>query len=96
MNFSPSKYAVMYKAAAKRDLGKLPKKVQSDITQLADNLAEEPRPEGVESLTQFKGLYRVRCGNYRLVYTIQDDNKIVIIAAIGDRKEIYELVERRH
>ncbi|GAB3225723.1 type II toxin-antitoxin system RelE family toxin [Spirosoma arcticum] len=90
-----SAYAVEYDEAALRDLKKLPKKAQGQIIELADDLAKNPRPEGVESLKQFKGLYRVRVGSYRVVYSIEDGNKVVIIAAIGDRKDIYKLTERR-
>ena len=90
-----STYVIEYDEAALRDLKKMPKKAQGQIIELADDLATNPRPEGVESLTQFKGLYRVRVGNYRVVYAIEDGNRVVIIAAIGDRKDIYKLLERR-
>ena len=88
-------HEVQYLEAAIRDLKKLPKDVQRQIIELADDLAKLPRPEGVESLTQFKGMYRVRVGHYRVIYTVNDKNKVVIVAAVGNRKNIYELLERR-
>ncbi|GAB3783277.1 type II toxin-antitoxin system RelE/ParE family toxin [Spirosoma horti] len=91
----PKKYTVQFDEAALRDIKKLPHKAKAQIIETAEGLSETPRPEGVEFLTKFKGFYRVRSGNYRLVYAIQDDNTLVIIAAVGDRKDIYKKLEQR-
>ncbi len=60
------------------------------------SLADNPRPVGIESLTNYKGLFRIRSGNYRIVYMIDDEGMIVIVVVIGDRKLVYDLVERRY
>lgn len=52
-------------------------------------LADNPRQHGCEMLAGFSHLYRVRQGNYRVVYQIDDDLKEVTIYKIGDRKDIY-------
>ena len=52
-------------------------------------LAEEPRPPGCVKLSGVEALYRVRQGPYRIVYTIEDDQLVVIVIRIADRKEVY-------
>jgi mRNA interferase RelE/StbE len=52
-------------------------------------LATDPRPVGSEKLEGDGNKYRVRQGNYRIVYSIDDRNKIVVITKIGDRKDVY-------
>lgn len=89
-------YTVEYDEAALRDLKKLSKQDSQKILTVIKGLAQNPRPTGVELLTKFQGLYRVRAGNYRIVYSIQDDKLIVVVAAVADRKAIYEVLERRY
>ncbi len=52
-------------------------------------LQHHPRPQGVKKLTGEDYLYRIREGDYRIIYTIQDKELIVLIVKIGDRKEVY-------
>jgi mRNA interferase RelE/StbE len=51
-------------------------------------LAQDPRPPGVKSLQGRPGL-RVRVGNYRIIYTIQDDVLLIVVVTIGHRREVY-------
>jgi len=51
-------------------------------------LARDPRPMGVEKLAGEQNLYRVRQGNYRIVYSVDDRKKVIVITKIGDRKEV--------
>ncbi len=88
-------YEVIIDEAALRDIKKLPVKARTAVFELTEKLGTNPRPEGIEPIVRFKGLFRVRSGNYRIVYQIQDNNKLVIVAAVGDRKDIYSLLERR-
>ena len=55
-------------------------------------LAEDPRPPNAEMLTGPVNVWRVRVGDYRLVYTIEDDVVLVLVLRIGHRREIYRLV----
>lgn len=90
-----SDYEIEFESAALRDLKKLSKPVQEKLLALAQSLSNNPRPHNVESLTDFNGLYRVRSGNYRLVYQIIDSKLIIIVVAAGDRQDIYKLLKQR-
>jgi len=65
------------------------KKDRDRITQRILALAENPRPPGVEKLSGTSEKYRVRQGDFRILYEIQDDVLTVYIVRIGDRKEVY-------
>ena len=54
-----------------------------------DGLAKEPRPKGVKKLSGADDLYRIRVGDYRVVYQIRDDRLIVLVVRIGHRKDVY-------
>ncbi|PYM57636.1 MAG: hypothetical protein DMD79_20035 [Candidatus Rokuibacteriota bacterium] len=53
-----------------------------------DGLARDPRPSGVEKLAGSERLYRVRSGDYRIVYEIQDERVLVLVVRIGHRREV--------
>ncbi len=54
-----------------------------------DGLAVNPRPKGVKKLSGLDDLYRIRVGDYRIVYQIHDDRLIVLVVRIGHRKDVY-------
>ena len=82
----------MYKVELRRDaqkvLDKLPKQYFQAIITAIKGLSENPRPRGMENIKS-TGLWRIRQGDYRIIYFIQDDFKSVIIVRIGHRREIY-------
>jgi len=54
-------------------------------------LANDPRPPGVKALTQAsRGYYRLRVGDYRIIYTVQDDKLLVGVIRIGPRHSVYD------
>ena len=67
----------------------MPKQVQRRITSKIDSLRQSPRPPGVEKLTDRTNQYRVRVGDYRIIYQIEDQRLIILVLHIGDRKEVY-------
>jgi mRNA interferase RelE/StbE len=76
--------------AADRDIRKLDRPVQRRILKKLDGLVTDPRPNGVEKLTGSDApRYRVRVGDYRIVYRIDDQVLTVLVLNVGDRKEIY-------
>jgi mRNA interferase RelE/StbE len=81
-------YQVILSPAAARQLRKLPpsviEKIETHLLELEDN----PRPAGCKKLTGFEA-WRIRVGNYRVIYEIKDSILLVSVIAIGDRKEIY-------
>jgi len=62
------------------------RRIQAAIELLAGN----PRPPGAKKLVGGGGEWRVRTGNYRVVYVIQDDVLLVLVLAVGDRRDIYK------
>jgi mRNA interferase RelE/StbE len=85
-------YRIELSPRAQRDFKKLPKHIQPQIAKKIDALSEDPRPHGVEMLTDTDRLYRVRSGDYRVIYQIRDDVLLVLVVRIGDRKEIYKRI----
>lgn len=82
-------YAVLLAPAAERQLKALDKPLQQRITKRLTRLGDNPRPPGVDKLAGEDNLYRVREGEYRIIYTIQDKELIVLVVKIGHRKEVY-------
>jgi mRNA interferase RelE/StbE len=82
-------YAVLLAPAAERQLKALDKPLQQRITKRLTKLGDNPRPPGVDKLAGEDNLYRVREGEYRIIYTIRDKELIVLVVKIGHRKEVY-------
>ena len=76
------------RAAAKVLLG-FPEKDQLRIRDRIDALAANPRPVDCKKLQGEDGLYRIRSGDYRVVYAIRDKQLVVLVVRIGDRKDVY-------
>lgn len=81
-------YKILIKPSAKKELEKLPKKDIQKIVVKIQDLSADPRPVGSEKLSG-DDKFRVRQGNYRIVYSIEDDKLIVFIVKIGHRRDIY-------
>ena len=82
-------YRIEFAPAAARIFKKLPDSVQSRMTPKVDSLAAIPRPHGVEKLAGYANRYRIRVGNYRIIYVIDDGSHLLTIAVIGHRREVY-------
>ena len=76
---------------AQRDLKRLPREVQKRLLIRLEALAEDPRPPSADMLAGPVNIWRVRVGDYRIVYTIKDDILLVLVLRIGHRREIYRL-----
>jgi len=83
-----AKYSVLVKKTAAEELGRIPKKELLKIIERIRSLEERPRPFGCEKLSA-QERYRIRQGNWRIVYSIDDDARAVEIFKIGHRKEVY-------
>jgi len=88
-------YTVEVAPTAERQLKALPKSIRIQIGRRIDKLADNPRPHGVEKITDEEDLYRVRSGDYRILYKIKDQELLVLIVKIGDRKEVYRRLPKR-
>lgn len=84
------RYSVRIKTSAVKELEAVaPKKERQRIVRRITALGEEPRPRGCQKLAAEGERYRVRQGNYRIVYSINDHDLLVEIVKIGHRKEVY-------
>ncbi len=82
-------YTVELKPSAERALGKLDLRVQRRLAVVIDALAEDPHPPASTKLRGQQNLYRVRVGDYRIVYQVEDDVLVVLVIRIGQRREVY-------
>jgi mRNA interferase RelE/StbE len=85
----PRTYRVEVLPAAARELAKLEADARRRVSRKIDELAGDPRPHGVEKLSSEDDLYRVRVGDYRIIYQIRDEVLSVAAVKVGDRKEVY-------
>lgn len=82
-------YRIAIAGAVRRRLAKLAKKVLDRIDEKIRSLASNPRPHGVEKLTDQDDRYRVRIGDYRIVFTIDDENRTVNVDDVRGRDDVY-------
>lgn len=85
-------YRIEIAPAAARQLRKLDPAARRRVQAAVELLALEPRPASAKKLVGGDGEWRVRTGDYRIVYEIRDQVLLVIVLAIGHRREVY----RRH
>ena len=83
-------YQVILEAAAKRQLKKLPQSVQETLLTQITQLGTTPRPAGCKKLKGRKNEYRIRSGNYRVIYSIEDKALIIRVIRAGHRRDAYE------
>ena len=82
-------YKIVWKQSARKELRKLSKIAITRIVTSVDALAENPVPPGVKKLAGTSHTYRIRTGNYRVVYNIDNDVLVIEIVRVGHRKEVY-------
>lgn len=82
-------YDIEFSHKAAKQFAALESDVQGRIQPRIDALAADPRPEGCRKLTDMKGAYRIRIGDFRVVYTVDDEIEVVAIVRVGDRAKIY-------
>jgi mRNA interferase RelE/StbE len=83
-------YQINIDKRAFKELSELNAKDKKKIIDLIDNLSENPRPAGCKKLQgQQKNMWRVRSGDYRIIYTIEDNILTITVIKIGHRREIY-------
>ncbi len=83
-----AKYKIEIKKSAIKELNNLPKNDLKRIIQKIQNLSDNPRPSDCKKLTS-EEKYRIRSGNYRILYLIEDDLLIIYVVKIGHRRDVY-------
>jgi len=82
-------YKILIKPSAVKELKRLPKNDVQRITATILSLTIEPRPPGCEKLS-VQEKYRIRQGNYRIIYAVEDNQLIVKVVKIGHRHDVYK------
>ncbi|EFA73253.1 type II toxin-antitoxin system RelE/ParE family toxin [Cylindrospermopsis raciborskii LB2897] len=83
-------YKIIITKSIQKQLDNLPSNIQDRVYEKISQLAEEPRPDGVAKLKGYDNEYRIRIGDYRLVYEIQDEKLIVLILQCKHRRDVYK------
>lgn len=81
-------YRLLIKPSAAKELEALPTRDRRRVVQRVRALAEDPRPPGAEKLRGIE-LYRVRQGDYRVLYEIADAERAITVIKIGNRRDVY-------
>jgi mRNA interferase RelE/StbE len=82
-------YQIEFRSSANRELSRLDRQVLRRVVAGIDALGDQPRPAGVRKLAGVDHTYRIRIGEYRVVYTIDDDRKMVSIDRVRHRSDAY-------
>ena len=82
-------YTVEFAPRAARDFRKLPAEVRRRLSPHIDRLARNPRPHGSSKMSGPEDFYRIRVGDYRIIYTIEDDRLVILVVRIAHRREVY-------
>ncbi len=84
-------YKLLIKESSQAEIDILPKKDRTLVERRIQSLAHNPRQSGAIPLKgkKFSGLFRVRAGNYRIVYQIRDRELTVLIVRVGNRRDVY-------
>jgi len=82
-------FRIEWKKSTHKDLRKLPVNAAERIIETVQGLAENPFPHGVEKLSGSQHAYRVRLGDYRIVYEVVTDSKLIEVQRVRHRKDVY-------
>jgi mRNA interferase RelE/StbE len=89
MSDRQGEYQILIRKEARKILSRLPKKLLARISNAIDGLAGNPRPEGCKKLEGYANLYRMRVGDWRISYAIEDDQLIVLVIEVAPRGGAY-------
>ena len=82
-------YQIIIKPTAEKSMDKIPFPARRRIADALEELRSHPRPAGVVKLSGDENLWRIRIGNYRVVYEIHDDRLVVLVLRVAHRKDVY-------
>jgi mRNA interferase RelE/StbE len=84
-----SEHSIVFTRSARKELQGLPEAIQIRVLSRIEQLSSNPRPTGVRKLAGSEGLWRLRIGQYRVIYGVYDERKLVDIICIRHRKDAY-------
>ena len=82
-------YKILYKKSVEKDLRKLPKSILKPIVKKIQSLAKNPQPNGSVKLRGATNLFRIRHADYRIIYTIDAGELVIIVIKVAHRKDVY-------
>jgi mRNA interferase RelE/StbE len=82
-------YAIQFKPAAVRQPEKLPRPIRNRVALKIDNLRDDPFPAGCKKLSGLPDTWRIRVGDYRVIYQVQQGILLVLVLTVGHRREVY-------
>ena len=82
------RYSVIVQRRAQKRIARFPEDIQNRIEESLQALSDEPRPPGSRKLQGREG-WRLRVGDYRAIYEIDDEAREVLVVAVGHRRDIY-------
>ena len=82
-------YSIQFSPASARELRQLSAQIKRRIRSVVTSLSTDPRPPGYRKLRGYDRLYRVRVGNYRIIYEIDDVSRLISIARLSHRRDVY-------
>ncbi len=82
-------YFIEIAPAVRKQLKPIPNPQKQKILDKIESLSSEPRPYGYKDLVGFKGYYRIRAGDYRIIYQIFDDVLVISVVEVVNRREAY-------
>jgi mRNA interferase RelE/StbE len=85
----PTFYSIEFAPSAARDFRKLPREMQHRLTRAIDALGGNPRPRGAKKLRGGDDVWRIRAGDYRIIYEIQERRLVVMVVRVTHRREAY-------
>lgn len=85
-----AKYKLFFTETFYKNLKAIPARDTKRILSRVKGLANNPRPEGSQKLSGQSDRYRIRQGNYRIIYFIEDERLVVVVVKVGHRREVYE------
>ena len=86
------RYKILLRKSVGKDLRPIPNNDLQKILAAIESLSDEPRPAGAAKLSS-QNKYRLRRGNYRILYEIKDDEIVVIVVKVGHRRDVYQRAE---
>jgi mRNA interferase RelE/StbE len=82
-------FMIVFARSARKELESLPDRIVEKVLQKIEGLANSPKPIGSRKLSGEKNMWRLRVGDYRVVYTVDDRRRLIDIVAVRHRKDAY-------
>jgi mRNA interferase RelE/StbE len=86
-------YKIKYKPKAQKFIEGQSLKIKRQLIKKIEDLQKDPRAPGSKLLDSEKNIYRIRTGNYRIIYQVRNKVLLIIVAKVGDRKDVYRNLE---